>query len=95
MSSTADSGAGETRDMWRPAPELHVMRIVVEGHDLPGAEFVSEGVLLHNVHVAIQIGEHPVGLVRGDADSARWEIDGVPRRHISMRPSYALRRAAR
>jgi hypothetical protein len=54
---------------------MHVMRIVIEGHDLPGAEFVSDGVLLHNVHVAVQIGEHPIGLVRGDADSARWEID--------------------
>jgi hypothetical protein len=51
------------------------MRIVIEGHDLPGAEFVSEGLQLHNVHVAVQIGEHPVGLVRGDAVRARWEID--------------------
>jgi len=54
---------------------MAVMRIVIEGHDLPGAEFVSEGVALHNVHVAVQIGEHPVGLVPGDAPSARWEID--------------------
>jgi hypothetical protein len=51
------------------------MRIVIEGHDLPGAEFVAEGVPLHNVHVAVQIGKDPVGLVRGDTDSARWEID--------------------
>ena len=51
------------------------MRIVIEGHDLPGAEFVSDGVPLHNVHVAVQIGKEPVGLVRGDADRARWEID--------------------
>ncbi len=51
------------------------MRIVIEGHDLPGADFVSEGVPLHNVHVAVQIGKDPVGLVRGDGDSARWEID--------------------
>jgi Family of unknown function (DUF5990) len=51
------------------------MRIVIEGHDLPGAEFVSEGVPLHNVHVAVQVGKEPVGLVRGDANSARWEID--------------------
>ena len=54
---------------------MAVMRIVIEGHDLPGAEFLSEGVALHNVHVAVQIGEHPVGLVQGDAPSARWEID--------------------
>jgi len=51
------------------------MRIVIEGHDLPGAAFVSDGVPLHNVHVAVQIGKGPVGLVRGDADRARWEID--------------------
>jgi hypothetical protein len=51
------------------------MRIVIEGRDLPGAEFVSDGVALHNVHVAVQIGRAPVGLVRGDADSARWELD--------------------
>ena len=54
------------------------MRIVIEGHDLPGAEFVSDGVPLHNVHVAVQIGKEPVGLIRGDADGARWEIDVRP-----------------
>ena len=51
------------------------MRVVIEGHDLPGAEFVSAGIPLHNVHVAVQIGKQPVGLVRGDADGGRWEID--------------------
>jgi hypothetical protein len=51
------------------------MRIVIEGHDLPGAEFVSDGVHLRNVHVAVQIGREPVGLVRGDAERARWELD--------------------
>jgi Family of unknown function (DUF5990) len=51
------------------------MRIVIEGHDLPGAEFVSDGTPLHNVHVAVQVGKQPIGLVRGDADGARWEID--------------------
>lgn len=51
------------------------MRIVVEGHDLPGADFEVDGVLLHDVHVAVQIGEHPVGPVRGDAAGAQWEID--------------------
>jgi hypothetical protein len=50
------------------------MRIVIEGRDLPGAEFVSDGVPLRNVHVAVQIGKEPVGLVRGDAASARWEL---------------------
>jgi hypothetical protein len=51
------------------------MRIVIDGHDLPGAEFVSDGVQLHNVHVAVQVGKDPVGLVRGDAGRARWEVD--------------------
>ncbi len=51
------------------------MRIVIEGRDLPGAEFVSDVVPRRNVHVAVQVGKEPVGLVRGDADSARWEID--------------------
>ena len=51
------------------------MRIVIEGHDLPGAEFVSDGVPLHNVHVAVQVGTEPVGLVRGDAAGACWEVD--------------------
>ena len=51
------------------------MRIVIEGRELPGAEFVSEGVPLHDVHVAVQVGKEPVGLVRGDAPAARWELD--------------------
>ena len=51
------------------------MRIVIEGHDLPGAEFVSDGRPLQNVHVAVQVGKDPAGPVRGDADSARWEVD--------------------
>jgi hypothetical protein len=51
------------------------MRIVILGHELPGATFVSDGALLDNVHVAAQVGKNPVGLVRGDADAARWELD--------------------
>jgi Family of unknown function (DUF5990) len=54
---------------------MRSMRIVIEGSELPGAEFVSDGVPLHNVHVAVQIGKEPVGLVRGDAASARWDVD--------------------
>ena len=54
------------------------MRIVIEGHDLPGAQFTSEGQPLHNVHVAVQIGTGPEGLVRGDANAARWEVDVRP-----------------
>ena len=54
---------------------MATMRIVIEGHDLPGAEFVSDGVALHNVHVAVQIGTEPVGPVRGDVQEARWDVD--------------------
>ena len=31
--------------------------------------------MLHNVHLAVQIGKVPVGPVSGGADSARWEVD--------------------
>jgi hypothetical protein len=51
------------------------MRIVIQGRDLPGAEFVSDAVPLHNVHVAVQVGKEPDGLVRGDARSARWDVE--------------------
>jgi hypothetical protein len=51
------------------------MRIVIEGRELPGAAFVSDGRSLEAVHVAVQVGKDPVGAVRGDADSARWEVD--------------------
>jgi hypothetical protein len=51
------------------------MRIVIEGHDLPGVEFVSDGAPLHNVHVGVQVGKDPVGLVRGDAAAARWDVE--------------------
>jgi hypothetical protein len=50
------------------------MRITIEGKDLPGATFVSDGVPLPNVHVAVQVGKNPVGLVRGDAETTRWDV---------------------
>ncbi len=53
------------------------MRIRIEADDLPGRAFVSEGVPLGNVHVGVQVGRQPAGLVRGDAKSARWEVDVV------------------
>jgi Family of unknown function (DUF5990) len=52
-----------------------MVRVIVAGHDLPGARFISDGVLLQNVHVAVQVGRDPVGPVRGDAVSARWLLD--------------------
>lgn len=55
-----------------------VVRIVIEGHDLPGRGFNSAGLLMENVHVGVQLGKEPAGLVRGDMASARWEVDVVP-----------------
>ena len=67
---------GSATDGTRPVRRQNAaMRVVIEGHDLPGAEFVSDGVPLRNVHVAVQVGKEPIDLVRGDASSARWEID--------------------
>ena len=51
------------------------MRIAIVGRDLPGRRFVSDGVQLDNVHVAVQEGRDPVAAVPGDAPSARWEVD--------------------
>jgi hypothetical protein len=62
----------------RATDEDGVVRIVIEGHDLPGRRFNSAGVRMENVHVGVQLGKQPVGLVRGDITSARWEVDVVP-----------------
>ena len=51
------------------------MRITILGQHLPGRQFVSDGVPLRNVHVAVQVGKDPVGLVPGDARAARWDVD--------------------
>lgn len=47
------------------------MRIVIEGRELPGRRFGD----CDNVHVALQVGQDPVGPVAGDAARARWEAD--------------------
>ena len=52
------------------------MRVLIEGFELPGAHFCDrDGVVFDGVHVGLQVGREPVGLVPGDAASARWEID--------------------
>jgi hypothetical protein len=51
------------------------MRIVIEGHHLPGATFTSDGVVMSNVHVGVQVGADPDQLVRADSDQARWAVD--------------------
>jgi len=51
------------------------MQIRIEGHDLPGRDFSCDGVERDNVHVAVQVGKEPYGLVRGDASDAAWTVD--------------------
>jgi hypothetical protein len=51
------------------------VRVVIDGHHLPGRTFHSDGVLLENVHVGTQIGREASDLVPADASSARWELD--------------------
>jgi hypothetical protein len=50
------------------------MRLIVRGHHLPGRKFLSEGKLLRNVHVGVQVRSEPVDLVPADATSATWEV---------------------
>ncbi|MBA3905965.1 MAG: monooxygenase [Pseudonocardiales bacterium] len=54
------------------------MLIRIEGHDLPGRTF-GPSPSYPNVHVGVQRRARPnelLGLVRGDAPSATWVIDG-------------------
>jgi hypothetical protein len=47
------------------------MRLVVEGHHLPGRVCGGH----RDVHVGVQVRRDPVDLVPGDAVTARWEVD--------------------
>jgi hypothetical protein len=47
------------------------MRLVIQGHDLPGARFSGYG----RIGVALQVGSEPVDVVPGDAASATWETE--------------------
>jgi hypothetical protein len=47
------------------------VRIVVRGEHLPGRRFEEHD----DVHVGVQVGAEPVGLVPGDADAAEWAVD--------------------
>lgn len=52
------------------------VRVIIEGIDLPGQSFCDpDGTPFDGVHVAVQIGRDPVGLVRADAPSTLWELD--------------------
>lgn len=47
---------------------LAAMRLVIRGHQLPGLACGA----YPNVHVGLQMGGEPVGLVAGDAAEAEW-----------------------
>ena len=53
------------------------MNVVINGHQLPGRRCGDRA----NVHVGLQVGTQPHGLVPGDAAHAQWrtEIDLVAR----------------
>ena len=47
------------------------MRLVIEGHHLPGRDCGSH----RDIHVGVQVRRDPVELVPADAPSARWDVD--------------------
>jgi hypothetical protein len=47
------------------------MRLVIRGHHLPGRQCGS----YDEVHVGLQVGREPEGLVPGDADGAEWATE--------------------
>ncbi len=51
------------------------MRITICGANLPGRSWCSTDHRYENVHVAVQEGAVPVGLVAADAASARWDLE--------------------
>lgn len=49
---------------------------MIIGVELPGRSFCRpDGSEMRDVRVGIQLRRDPFGLVRGDADEARWEVD--------------------
>ena len=47
------------------------MRLVIRGHDLPGASYAGHP----RIAVGLQVRDEPTDVVPGDATSARWETD--------------------
>jgi hypothetical protein len=47
------------------------MRLVIRGHDLPGASYAGHV----RIAVGLQVRDEPADLVAGDATSARWETE--------------------
>ncbi len=50
------------------------MQVVIRGHRLPGRTFSGDQTW-DNVHVALQVGRGPAGLVPGDAEAATWRAE--------------------
>lgn len=52
------------------------MQLSITGFNLPGCQSCrSDGSLMANVHVGVQVGREPAQLVRADASEARWDLD--------------------
>jgi Family of unknown function (DUF5990) len=47
------------------------VRVAIRGHNLPGRRWEESTY----VHVGLQEGREPVGLVPGDAGAASWNLD--------------------
>lgn len=52
-----------------------LVRIKIQGRNLPGRRWISQGETYADVHVGVQERKIPVGLVAGDALSAVWQVD--------------------
>jgi hypothetical protein len=50
------------------------VQVVIRGHQLPGRTFCGDETW-DNVHVALQVGRDPAGLVPGDAEMATWRAE--------------------
>jgi hypothetical protein len=61
----------------RPARSIGTIRVVIEGHDLPGRRCGPdpEGVWYEDVHVGLARGTETDELVPGDAERARWSFE--------------------
>jgi len=52
------------------------VRLSVSGSNLPGCVFCrSDGSLMTNVHVGIQLGRAPAQLMKANASEVHWELD--------------------
>ncbi len=71
MSWTAGVHTGGPAAAVRPSTEWDAIRIVIEGHDLPGAQFVSDGVPLHNVHAMFRRAKLMIGDIESELLAAR------------------------